>query len=341
MAEALKAVRADRELDCAGIDAGLRSRGVDLTLLPGGVSDDELARRTHDADLILTCYQPVTGRVIESAARLRGIVKYGVGIDAIDVGAARRRGIPVVNVPTYAQETVAECALALLLALARKVVPIHREMAATGWVWPTPQWCGVDVAGKTVGLVGMGRIGRSMARMVGQGLRARVLGFDPYVDDAAMRSAGVEKRVDLRAMLADCDFVSLHAALTADNENLIGAPELGAMKPASFLINVARGGLVDEHALVQALESKQIAGAGLDTFQHEPLERATHTLSPLYSMDNVILFPHLAFYTHEAVRRLEEETLARCVEILDGKPVLVRSTDPRLTSQTQGVVFGG
>ena len=141
-------------------------------------------------------------------------------------------------------------------------------------------------------------------------------------------------------MLKLCDVVSLHAALNARTRHLVGAPELAAMKSSAFLINVARGALVDEMALVQALRDKRIAGAALDVFSQEPLAREGHPLSALYAMDNVILFPHLTFYTEEAMARLEDETLARCFEILDGRPVLVKSHDPRLRAQTDGVVFG-
>src|SRR5262249_49436334 len=138
-----KAVRTDRELECPEIDAGLRALGCELVLLGEGVGADALIAAVSDADLLLMCYTPVTARVIAGAARLKGIVKYGVGIDAIDIPAAMARGIPVVNVPEYAEETVAEGAFALMIALMKKVVPISREMTARAWAWPTPQWLGL------------------------------------------------------------------------------------------------------------------------------------------------------------------------------------------------------
>ena len=161
------------------------------------------------------CYTPVTARVIDSAPRLKGIVKYGVGIDAIDIEAAKRRGIPVVNIPEYAEETVAEGAMALMIALAKKLKPIQRAMDETGWVWPTAQWMGLDLAGKTLGLVGVGRIGASVARMAGQGFRMRVLGFDPHAQPERFAQTGVERRTELRTFLAECDFVSVHCVLNA------------------------------------------------------------------------------------------------------------------------------
>jgi D-3-phosphoglycerate dehydrogenase / 2-oxoglutarate reductase len=134
-----KAVRTDRELECPRIDAGLQAANVDLTVLPDGVSDDALAEAVRDADLLLMCYQRVSARTIEAAGKLKGIIKFGVGIDAIDIDAARRRKIPVVNIPEYAEETVAEGAFALMIALAKKLVPISRELAEKDWAWPTPR----------------------------------------------------------------------------------------------------------------------------------------------------------------------------------------------------------
>ena len=176
--------------------------------------------------------------------------------------------------------------------------------------------------------------------MAGAGFRMRVLGYDPHVSAAAMAAAGVEKQDDLPAMLAACDFVSIHAVLTPETRRLMGAAELAAMKPTALLINTARGALVDEGALLAALRERRIAGAGLDVFAEEPLSKA-HALAALYAMDNVILTPHLTFFTAEAMARLEEETLARSAEILEGRPVTVKSRDPRLRAQTHGVAFEG
>jgi D-3-phosphoglycerate dehydrogenase len=308
-------------------------------LLPETTGADALARELRDADLLLMCYTQISAAAIGGATRLRGIVKYGVGIDAIDIAAAMRRRIPVVNVPEYAEETVAEGAMALMLALARKFKPLEREMESQGWAWPTQRWLGTDLAGKTLGLVGVGRIGRSIARMAGQGFRMRVLGFDPNVDADAMADFGVTKREDLHAMLADCDVVSVHAVLSPATRHLLGERELARMKRSAFLVNVSRGAIVDESALVAALARGRIAGAALDVYSTEPLARARHPLSPLFAMDNVILWPHLTFYTAEAMQRLEDETFERAMEMLEGRPVLIKSRDPRLRAQQHGVRF--
>src|SRR5258708_1267372 len=265
MPASFKAVRTDRELECHDIDAGLRARGIELVTLSEDVSEDALIEAVRDADLLLMCCTPVTARVIEAALRLKGIVKYGVGIDAIDIAAAMARGIPVVNVPEYAEETVAEGAFALMIALAKKLLPIAREMDAKGWAWPSPQWRGLDLAGRTLGLVGTGKIGRSMARMAGA-FPIPVIGYDPNVSRGSMRAGGIEKIDDLHALLAQSDVVSIHAVLNAETLYLIGARELAVMKRTAFLINVSRGAIVDETALVVALREQRIGGAALDVF---------------------------------------------------------------------------
>jgi D-3-phosphoglycerate dehydrogenase len=326
-------VRTDRELEMGRVDRHLRAMGAEVLLLPDGTPEDELVRAVADADLLLMCYARITRRVIEAAPKLRAIVKYGVGIDAIDIDAARERGVPVVNVPGYAEETVAEGAFALLLALARRFKPIQHAMDTQGWAWPEPRWMASDLAGRTLGLVGVGRIGRSMARMA-QAFRMQVLGFDPHVAEMP-----VERCHDLGAMLERCDAVSLHCVLNDQTRHLIGARELARMKPGAWLVNVSRGELVDEAALLAALRSGRLGGAALDVYVREPLAREGHPLSPLYAMDNVIVWPHLTFHTAEAMRRLEDETIARCEEALAGRPLTVASHDPRLRAQTRGVRF--
>ena len=329
----MKIVRTDRELEMSRVDARLREAGARLVVLPDHVSQDELLRELADADLLLMCYAKIGRALIESATRLRAIVKYGVGIDAIDIDAARERGIPVVNVPLYAEETVAEGAFALMLALAKRFKPIQQAMQDAGWVWPEARWLGHDLSGKTLGLVGVGRIGANVARMAAA-FRMRVLGYDPHA--TAMPA---QRCTDLGAMLEACDFVSVHCVLNAQTRGLIGADELRRMKPTAYLINVSRGEIVDEAALLAALQEQRIAGAALDVYGQEPLALAGHPLSALYAMHNVLLSPHLTFYTHEAMQRLEDETLERCFEALEGRPLTVKSHDPRLRAQTRGVRF--
>ena len=318
------------ELEVPLVDKTLKNWGHQLRLVPDHISEDELCHVVADCELVLMCYTPITAKVIKSASRLKGIVKYGVGIDAIDIQAAHAKGITVVNIPEYAEETVAEGAFAMLLSLAKRMPEIQSTMKHHSWAWPESRWLGSDINGKTVGLVGCGKIGSSMARMAGQGFRARVVGYDPFLTAEDMRGKGIEKFNSLQKMLSICDFVSIHAVLKPETLHLIGRDELKSMKPTAFLVNSARGALVDETALLGALKDGRIAGAGLDVYSMEPLNKKDHPLRELYQMENVILFPHLTFYTREAMQRLEEETLERCLEIIEGRPVTIKSTDPRL-----------
>lgn len=335
----MKIVRTDRELRTPNLDKALTEAGHELILLPDGVGEDILVDAVRDADLLLMCYTPITRRVIEAAPKLRGIVKYGVGIDAIDIPAAVDRGVTVVNIPEYAEETVAEGAFALMIALAKKLPALQDRMRSEGWAWPEPVWMGTDIAGKTVGIIGLGKIGRSMARMAGQGFRARVIAFDPHTAKEEMRELGVEKCETLAELLEQSDFVSVHSVLNGETHQMIGEAELRTMKPTAFLINTARGAIINEAALVRAIEKNWIAGLGLDVFSREPLSRTGHAMSALFDHPNVILSPHLTFYTDDAMARLEAETLERCLELLDGRDVLVKSGDPRLRGQTTRVVY--
>jgi len=271
-----------------------------------------LIAAAKDAALILTCYSEISGPVIEAAAGLKGIVKYGVGVDAIDIAAATERGVIVANCPAYGSDTVADHAFALLIALARRLPELDRIMRADGWAWPEPGLLGRDLAGKTIGLVGLGRIGTAMARRC-QGFAMRILVSDPYVTEAP---DGLDVAfTDLETMLAESDFVSIHCVLTDETRGLIGTEELGLMKRGALLIDVSRGAIVDEAALVRALDQERIGGAGFDVFPGEPLTPA----HPLQGRDNVLLTPHLAWYTAEALQRVEEQTLQSILDILAGR----------------------
>ncbi|MDA5095273.1 C-terminal binding protein [Aliiroseovarius sp. KMU-50] len=335
----MKILRTDQELQTPLVDAALLEAGHELVLLPDGVDEERLISEIRDTDLLLMCYTPITRRVIEAAPKLRGIVKYGVGIDAIDIPAAVEHGVTVVNIPEYAEETVAEGAFALLIALTKKLPALNNQMHREGWAWPEPQWLGSDIAGKTLGIIGLGKIGRSMARMAGQGFRARVIAYSPHTPEEEMRAIGVEKCDTLDALLTESDFVSVHSVLNNETHRMIGERELKLMKSSAILINAARGAIIDEEAMVCAMREGWIAGLGLDVFSQEPLSLTGHPMSELFDLPNVILSPHLTFYTHDAMERLEQETLERCQELLDGRDVLVKSADPRLRVQTKGVVF--
>ena len=329
----MKIIRTDSELETPIVDKTLKAWGHDIVLLPDNVSEDELCNEIVDCELLLMCYTPITKRVIDVAPKLKAIIKYGVGIDAIDILAANAQNIAVVNIPEYAEETVAEGAFAMLIALAKKIPAIQDNMNLKSWVWPENKYLGLDIAEKTIGIIGCGKIGTSMARMAGLGFRARVIGYDPYKTKAEMAEHGITKYDSLIDMLPKCDFISLHSVLNEETKHLIGEQELSVIKPSAIIINSARGALIDELALVKALENNQIAGAGLDVFSIEPLNQENHPLRVLFKMKNVILFPHLTFYTVEAMERLEKETLERCKEAIENNPIVIKSKDARLGNQ--------
>lgn len=318
------------ELETPLIDKTLIESGHDLKLLPDGISEEDLSKEIEDCEILLMCYTPVTKKVIDSAPKLKAIIKYGVGIDAIDIPAAHERGIAVVNIPEYAEETVAEGAFAMLIALAKKLPALQDQMNKKAWAWPTQKWLGIDIAEKTLGIIGCGKIGGSMAWMAGLGFRARVIGFDPYKTKEQLAEKGIEKFDNLHDMIKECDFISMHAVLNAETKHIIGENEFSVMKKNAIVINSARGALIDEMALLSALENGKIAGAGIDVFSIEPVNQIDHPLKKLYEMENVMLLPHLTFYTKEAMDRLELETLERCTEVIENRPVTIKSKDPRL-----------
>ena len=278
-----------------------------------GYDEEALMREVVDADIILTCYEPITARVIGAAKRLKGIVKNGVGVDNIDVAAATARGIPVVHCPDYGSDTVADHCFALLMALARKVVLLNNTMKRKGWMWPEPQYQGVDIKGKTIGIIGLGRIGTAMARRC-QGFGMKIVAYDPYVDQNPTGWDDLSF-VALNELLGCSDFIAPLCVLTDETNGMIGQEEFAIMKKSMFLIDVSRGAIVDKTALIEALEQGRIAGAGFDVFPDEPLQPNNHLLG----MDNVIVSPHLAFYTREAWVRLERDTLAGVTALLEGR----------------------
>lgn len=326
-------VRTDAEIECKDIDAWFIAKGADLILLQGDVSETDLCAAVVNASLILMCYTTINSTVIHAADQLKGIVKYGVGIDAIDIVTASARGIPVVNVPEYAEQTVAEGAFCLMLVLLKKLLPMHQKMQRDGWIDPSANWQTSDLHGKCVAIVGAGRIGRAFARMARHGFGARVIAYDPNVSAEELKALDIEKVDTLHELLGQADVVSVHSVLNDETRALIGHQEFAAMQQHPVLINVSRGALIDEAALLNALNTNQISAAGLDVFTDEPLNKSSHALSSLFERDNVILSPHMTFFTTEAMQRLTSDTLARCEEVLRGERVTIRSNDPRLLSQ--------
>jgi len=276
-----------------------------------GLSPEELAAVIGGYDgLIVRSGTRVTSQVIQAADRLAVIGRAGTGVDNIDLEAATLRGIVVVNVPYSNAISVAEHTIALLMALARHLLQADALLRAGHWAKQGLQ--GVEVQGKTLGIIGLGRIGSAVACRA-QGLEMEVLAHDPFVsvDYAARRGVTL---VSLEELLQRSDFVSLHVPLTERTKGLIGEDELAMMKPTAYLINCARGGVVDEEALRIALETGHLAGAALDVFVEEPLDD-----SPLLRNEKVILTPHLGGTTDEAQRRAAREAARQVVEVLSGQ----------------------
>jgi len=336
-----KVVRTDCEQAVDWLDKQLEQQfDCNVVGLPeAGTTEEELLEACKDAELILHCYTPITEAVFANSPKLRGVVKYGVGIDAIDMEAAKRFGVPVANIPEYGEETVAEGAFMLMIGLAKKIKPLQQSMAAEGWGWPTEHTLGSDLAGKTLGMVGNGRIGKSMARMA-NGFRMKLVCYDPFVSAQQMAEQRITK-VELDELCSMSDCVSIHTVLNEQTRGIVGAAQLKLMKPTATLVNVSRGPIVDEDALVAALLGGDIAGAGLDVFSGEPLQAEGHRMSPIMQLPNVLMTPHLAFWTAEARDRLMEEALERSQELLTGKPLTVLSKDPRLVAQHTNVKHGG
>ncbi len=266
----------------------LRQSGWEVLTPPPGSLAGELA--TADA-LVVRSATKVTAALIENAPRLRVIGRAGVGVDNVDVEAATRRGILVMNTPGGNAVSVAEHTFALLLGLARSVPQASASIHAGKW--EKSAFSGTEMRGKTIGLVGLGRVGMEVARRA-RALDMKVLASDPYVTPAAAREADVEL-VPLDELLQRSDVISLHTSLSAATEKMIGAAAIARMKKGVRLVNCARGELIDEAALAAALRSGQVAGAALDTFAQEPPKN-----SPLIGLPNVIATPHIAGSTAEA-----------------------------------------
>ncbi len=277
-------------------------------------TEDEVIEKAHDADGLLEQYAPITARVVDALEKCKVIVRYGTGMDPIDVAAAMAKGIVVCNVRDYQIGEVADHTMGLLLALARHIV-VYNDSVRDG-VWDAT---GVAarmerVEGQTLGLVGLGQTAQAVA------VRARAFGLNliahsPRAPDEVFTASGIE-RVPLEDLLQRSDFVSVHTPLREPTFHLIGASELAAMKPSAYLINTARGAVVDNNALASALEAGQIAGAGLDVTEEEPPPPD----SRLRSAPNLIVTPHGGFYSQTSMNILRRETAAEVARVLRGEP---------------------
>lgn len=236
----------------------------------------------------------IDAELIDRAERLKVVGRAGVGIDNVDIDAATRRGIVVCNAPDSTVVSAAEHTIALLLALVRHIPQAHASL--TSGSWERSRFAGVELAGKTLGVIGLGRIGQQVARRAA-GLGMRVVGYDPFISVERFRELGVEPAPALDELFADSDVITLHAPLTDDTRGLVSADAIARMRDGVRIVNAARGGLVDEQALVDGIRSGKVAGAALDVFAFEPYS------GPLLELDEVVVTPHLAASTMEAQDR--------------------------------------
>jgi len=252
---------------------------------------------------------------LESSKDMLVVTRIGVGFDAVDVPALSRRKVPLMVAGTANSPSVAECAVFMMLTLAKRATEMHSLVRDNRW----PERLGMlpfDLYGKTILIIGFGRIGTRTAKRC-LAMEMNVLIFDPYKPAADIKAAGCEPVTDLDAALPRADFVSIHCPKNPETIGMFNADRLKRMKPTAFLINTARGGIVDEAALHAALSSRKLAGAGLDVFEQEP-PPAGHAL---FALPNVIMAPHVAGVTVEAVDRMSEQTARNILSVLDGDPL--------------------
>ena len=278
-----------------------------------GLPEDKLCEEIKNFDaLIVRSGTQVTAKVIESGTRLKIIGRAGVGVDNVDTAVATNRGIVVVNSPAGNTFAAAELTVAHLLALARHLPQANASLKAGRW--DRKKYTGVEVRKKVLGVIGLGKIGRTVAAMA-QGLSMKVVGFDPFVTKEQGEALGI-RIVDLDELYAESDFITFHLPLNAQTKNMISAREFGLMKKGVHLINVARGGIIDEAALYDAIKEGKAAGAALDVFEKEPC-----TDSPLLGLDQVIATPHLGASTVEAQINVAIDVAEDVVTFLNGGPV--------------------
>jgi D-3-phosphoglycerate dehydrogenase len=289
----------------------LAAHQINAIYAPAYSTPDDLAAmaRDHQVDAILVRQGNIDPLVISASSRLKVIAKHGSGVDNIDLPAATDRGVPVLRALAANAQSVAELAISLTVALMKDIAVLDRTVKGGGW--PKTKYVGRDLAGAVFGVVGFGEIGQRTARLA-QGLGMEIAAYDPFASDTG------DTRVsrDLDAIIAQADIVSLHCPLTPETRHLINAERLGLMKPTAFLVNTARGAIVDEKALIEALRSGAIAGAALDSFEDEP----PAVDSPLWTLPNLIATPHVGGASRSALRNMAVQSAQHIIDVLEGRP---------------------
>lgn len=293
--------------------AVLAKADATLIIAPNG-DESTLINLAKDVDGILTCFAKVTDKVVESAEKCVVIGRYGVGVDNIAVDKATEQGIVVTYVPDYCVDEVSDHVIGLILAWNRRIVLFDRATKNNGWGVEGLGMRMMRLRGKVMGIVGFGRIGRAVADKA-RGFGMTILASDPVVDAESVELGGA-KKVEMDELLRASDFISLHSPLIPSTIHMIGRKELAVMKSEAFIVNAARGGLIDEDALFEALEAGIIAGAGLDVVEDvaPPLDHR------LIQHENIIVTPHTAFFSQEAVLELEERAAGEVAKVFQSPP---------------------
>jgi D-3-phosphoglycerate dehydrogenase / 2-oxoglutarate reductase len=292
--------------------AWLRERGYEIKM-GSGASADEIARDVVDCDAILARTAPFPAKVLEAGEKLKVIARHGVGYDNIDVAKATELGIWVTFAPESNANTVAEYTVGCIIALARNLTRSDRESREGNWNFRN-QMMGSDLEGKVLGIAGMGKIGRRVAKKAALGLEMKVIGYDPYLAPEQFPDHAIPAK-NWEELFSTSDFVTMHIPGGPKTSGIVGKNEFSMMKKTAFLINAARGDVVNEADLIEALREGAIAGAALDVYAKEPPDRD----NPLFTMDNVMVTPHNSAHTRECMTRMALHAAQGIHEVLTGK----------------------
>lgn len=295
----------------------IENEGYELVRIPAEEWKDpsKLINYAKDAQGWISGVSKCTREILESAPLLKVVTKHGTGVDSIDLNAAKEKNIVVANAPGLNANAVADLAFSFVLSLARKI-PYSDKFVRNGKWKPV---MGIELKGKTLGVIGLGAIGKGLIKKASS-FDMNFVAFDVYQDEEFIKKYNVKMLSDAKEVLKEADFISLHVPLTAETRNMVSTDEFKMMKKTAYIINCARGGVIDEQALLNALNTEEIAGAALDVFTSEP----PSVDNPLLALDNVIVAPHMGAYTEEAMAAISEVCAENVIRVLKGQEPLYR-----------------
>lgn len=277
-------------------------------------SENDVIAKARDAEYLMVWHMvEISSKCIDALENLKGIVRVGVGYESIDFKYARKRGILVSNVPDYGVDEVADHSIALILAIVRKIPYLNARVKSGRWAWRDAQPI-IRLKGKTLGIIGMGRIGSATA-LRAKSLGLKIIEYDPYMPPGFDKSLGVES-VEFKQLLKKADIITLHPLLSEETRKMIGERELSLMKTGAYLINTSRGGVIDLDALTKSIKDGQIAGAALDVIETEPYPDLKHDI---FKLENVIFTPHTAFYSEESWIEMRIKAAQEVLRLVRGK----------------------